>query len=203
MDVVEQQLCGVQLCQSSTHYLLVMRCIAVGSSNSNEQLSTSASVMSSGTEPGAESGLVPGASSSTHISADGTTYMLDEAVSALPRQMTALSISTVATAGTSDPGDNGLSTPQSSITSDTGLPVTAYQLSSQVSASHVTTFARIEVHMLLLLGCITVLCTYRQTDRQESATVHAASMLPHHFSGTVYHDISETMTLVVNNSLAI
>jgi len=39
--------------------------------------------------------------------------------------------------------------------------------------------------------------------REESATVHAASMLPHHLSGTIYHDISETMTLVVNNSLVI
>jgi len=59
--------------------------------------------------------------------------MLDEAVSALPRQMTALSISTVATAGTSDAGDNGLSTPQSSITSDpAGLPASVYQLTSQV-----------------------------------------------------------------------
>jgi len=28
-------------------------------------------------------------------------------------------------------------------------------------------------------------------------------VLPHHLSGTIYHDISETMTLVVNNSLAI
>ena len=33
--------------------------------------------------------------------------------------------------------------------------------------------------------------------------VHAASVLTHHLSGTIYHDISETMTLVVNNSLAI
>jgi len=37
-------------------------------------------------------------------------------------------------------------------------------------------------------------------ERQESATVHAASVLPHHLSRTIYHDISETMTLVVNNS---
>ena len=36
-----------------------------------------------------------------------------------------------------------------------------------------------------------------------SATVHAASVLPHHLSGTVYHDISETVTLVMNNSVAI
>jgi len=40
-------------------------------------------------------------------------------------------------------------------------------------------------------------------EREESATVHAASVLPHHLSGTVYGDTSETMTLVVNNSLAI
>ena len=118
--------------------LTLQLCISVGSSNSNEQLSTSASVMSSGTEPGAETGLVPQGSSGHHISANdsggGAVYMLDEAVSALPRQMTALSISTVATAGTSDPGDNGLSTPQSSITSDSALPVSAaaYQLTSQV-----------------------------------------------------------------------
>jgi len=107
----------------------------VGSSNSNEQLSTSVSAMSSGTEPGADCGLQgPGsACSSSHISSDGgATYMLDEAVSALPRHMTALSISTVATAGTSDPGDNGLSTPQSSVTSDAGLPASVYQLPSQV-----------------------------------------------------------------------
>jgi len=38
---------------------------------------------------------------------------------------------------------------------------------------------------------------------EESATVHAASVLLHHLCGTIYHDISETMTLVVNNSLAI
>jgi len=36
-----------------------------------------------------------------------------------------------------------------------------------------------------------------------SAMVHAASVLPHHLSGTIYHDTSKTMTLVVNNSLAI
>ena len=35
------------------------------------------------------------------------------------------------------------------------------------------------------------------------STVHAASALPHHLSGTIYHDISKTMTLVVNNLLAI
>jgi len=128
-----------------------MLVITVGSSNSNEQLSTSASVMSSGTEPGTESGLVPSASSSTHISADGTTYMLDETVSALPRQMTALSISTVATAGTSDPGDNGLSTPQSSITSETGLALSACQHPSQVRLSAVTTCAWIAIHTLFLL----------------------------------------------------
>ena len=40
-------------------------------------------------------------------------------------------------------------------------------------------------------------------DREESATVHAASVLPHHLSGTIYHDTCEAMTLVVNNSLAI
>jgi len=40
-------------------------------------------------------------------------------------------------------------------------------------------------------------------ERQESATVHAASVLPHHLSRTIYHDISETMTLVVKNWLAI
>jgi len=40
-------------------------------------------------------------------------------------------------------------------------------------------------------------------DREESATVHAASVLPHHLSETIYHDTSEAMTLVVNNSLAI
>jgi len=40
-------------------------------------------------------------------------------------------------------------------------------------------------------------------ERQESATVHAASVLPDHLSGTIYHDTSETMTFVVNNSLAI
>ena len=40
-------------------------------------------------------------------------------------------------------------------------------------------------------------------EREESATVHAASVLPYHLSGTIYHDTSETMTLVVNNSLAI
>jgi len=40
-------------------------------------------------------------------------------------------------------------------------------------------------------------------EREESATVHAAFVLPHHLSGTVYCDTSETMTLVVNNSLAI
>jgi len=85
-------------------------------------------VMSSGTEAGADCS----ACSSGHVSSDGASYMLDEAVSALPRQMTALSISTVATAGTSDAGDNGLSTPQSSITSDAGLSVSAYQLTSQV-----------------------------------------------------------------------
>jgi len=28
-------------------------------------------------------------------------------------------------------------------------------------------------------------------------------LLPHHLSGTIDHDISETMTLVVNNSVAI
>jgi len=37
-------------------------------------------------------------------------------------------------------------------------------------------------------------------EREQSATVHAASVLPHHLSGTIYHDISETMTLVMNNS---
>jgi len=58
--------------------------------------------------------------------------MLDEAVSALPRHMTSLSISTVATAGSSDPGETGLNTPQSSVTSDAGLPASAYQLTSQV-----------------------------------------------------------------------
>jgi len=40
-------------------------------------------------------------------------------------------------------------------------------------------------------------------EREESTTVHAASVLPHHLSETIYHDISEMMTLVVNNSLAI
>jgi len=40
-------------------------------------------------------------------------------------------------------------------------------------------------------------------EREESATVHAASVLLHHLSGTIYPDISETMTLVVNNSLVI
>jgi len=40
-------------------------------------------------------------------------------------------------------------------------------------------------------------------EREESATVHAASVLPHHLSGTVYHDTPETMTLVANNSVAI
>ena len=40
-------------------------------------------------------------------------------------------------------------------------------------------------------------------EPEESATVHAASVLPLHLSGTIYHDISETMTLVVNNSLSI
>jgi len=89
--------------------------------------------MSSGTESGAECGAVLG-SSSSYVSTDSTTYMLDEAVSALPRQMTALSISTVATAGTSDQGDNGFSTPQSSITSDAGLPVSAYHLTSRVTS---------------------------------------------------------------------
>jgi len=38
---------------------------------------------------------------------------------------------------------------------------------------------------------------------EESATVHAASVLPHHLSGTVYCDTSKTMTLVVNTSLVI
>jgi len=38
---------------------------------------------------------------------------------------------------------------------------------------------------------------------EESATVHTASMLPHHLSGTIYHDTSEMMTLVANNLLAI
>ena len=33
--------------------------------------------------------------------------------------------------------------------------------------------------------------------------VHAASVLPHHLSGTIYFDTSETMTLVMNNSPAI
>jgi len=28
-------------------------------------------------------------------------------------------------------------------------------------------------------------------EREESATVNAASALPHHLSGTIYHDISE------------
>jgi len=32
---------------------------------------------------------------------------------------------------------------------------------------------------------------------------YAASVLPRHLSGTIYHDTSETMSLVVNNSLAI
>jgi len=40
-------------------------------------------------------------------------------------------------------------------------------------------------------------------EREESATVHAASVLPHHLSGTIYRDTSETMAFVVNNSLAI
>ena len=39
--------------------------------------------------------------------------------------------------------------------------------------------------------------------REESTTVHAASVMPHHLSGTIYRDSSEMMTLVVNNSLAI
>ena len=38
---------------------------------------------------------------------------------------------------------------------------------------------------------------------EESATVYAASVLPHHLSGIIYRDTSETMTLIVNNSLAI
>jgi len=40
-------------------------------------------------------------------------------------------------------------------------------------------------------------------EQEESAMVHAASVLPHHLSGTIYRDTSETMTLVVNNLLAI
>jgi len=40
-------------------------------------------------------------------------------------------------------------------------------------------------------------------NERKALRVHAASVLPHHLSGTIYHDISETMTLVVNNSLAI
>jgi len=39
-------------------------------------------------------------------------------------------------------------------------------------------------------------------EREESATVHAASTR-HHLSATIYRDTSETMTLVVNNSLVI
>ena len=40
-------------------------------------------------------------------------------------------------------------------------------------------------------------------EREEGATIHAASVLPHHLSGTIYRDTSKRMTLVVNNSLAI
>ena len=40
-------------------------------------------------------------------------------------------------------------------------------------------------------------------EREENATVHAASMSPHCLFGTIYHDVYATMTLVVNNFLAI
>ena len=40
-------------------------------------------------------------------------------------------------------------------------------------------------------------------EQDESATVHAASVLALHLSGTIYRDTSEMMTLVVSNSLAI
>jgi len=40
-------------------------------------------------------------------------------------------------------------------------------------------------------------------EREENATVHASSVSLHCLFGTIYHDIYATMTLVVNNSLAI
>jgi len=38
---------------------------------------------------------------------------------------------------------------------------------------------------------------------EERATVHAAFVLPHHLSGTMYRNTSETTSLIVNNSRAI
>ena len=92
--------------------------------------------MSSGIEAGVDCSLVAGpgsACSSSHISTDSAPFMTDESVSALPHHMSALSMSAVVSAGASDHGgDNRLGTPQSSIISDAGQPVSAYQHTSQV-----------------------------------------------------------------------